>query len=158
MLILISIIPLVNVKKILKLKFYPVLLSIIFCSIYLKQNYQLNKTGYNVTAGNSSAQIKLENERQVLRLDVKDGNDTEIIISGIRIKNPDIKIIELADNCSTNLSASKKIMNDYVIEEYRFAGIPDLNNIFKKIIFQLENENVIVKFDRGNLLSNFNKR
>lgn len=147
MMILISIIPLVSVKRILKLKFYPVLLSTLLCTIYLKQNYQLNKTGYNVKTGNSTAEIKLENERQVIRLDVKDGNDSEKIISGIKIKNPDIKIIELADDCSTNLSASKKIMNDYVIEEYRFAGIPDLNNMFKKIIFQLEKENVIVKFE-----------
>lgn len=147
MIILISAIPLLNEKKINKLKFYPVMLSILLCTIYLKHNYQSNKTGYNVTTGNSSAEIKLENERQVVRLNVKDINDTEKIISGIKIKNPDIKIIELADNCSTNLSASKKIMNDYVIDEYRFAGIPDLNNIFKKIIFQLEKEKVIVKFE-----------
>jgi competence protein ComEC len=147
MMIFISAIPLISIKKILKLKFYPVLLSVLLCTIYLKQNHQLNKSGYFVTSGNSTAEIKLENERQVLRLNVKDSNDTEKIISGIKIKNPDIKIIELADNNGTNLSASKKIMNDYSIEEYRFAGIPDLDNIFKKIIFQLEKENVIVIFE-----------
>ncbi|HNX24243.1 MAG TPA: ComEC/Rec2 family competence protein [Spirochaetota bacterium] len=145
-LIAISLIPLINGRKITRLKFYPVLLSVLLCTLYLKKYCQFNETSYNVTMGNSIAEIRVENKRQILRLNLKDGVDTDKIISGIKIKNPDIKIIELADISASNILASRKILNEYIIDEYRFAGIPDLNNIFKKIIFQLEKDNVIVKF------------
>jgi len=145
-LILISLLPLINHRKIRNLKFYPVIISLLLCTLYLKKNYQFNDTDYNVICGNSIAEIRLENKRQILRLDLAEETDSEKIISGIKIKNPDIKIIELANCSNSTLLVSKKIMNDYIIDEYRFSGIPDLNNTFKKIIFQLEKDNIIVKF------------
>jgi len=53
----------------------------------------------------------------------------------------------LSENSITGLHVSRAILNEYIIEEYRFAGIPPINNVFKKIIFQLEKDNVIVKFN-----------
>jgi len=145
-LILISVIPLVNNRIFIKLKFYPVLISLFLCTLYLKINYQYNESSYIVKNGDSKAEIKLENNLQVLKLNLKEGIDTEKIVSDIKMKNPDIKIIELCNNSSSNLLTSKKIINDYIISEYRFSGNPDISNLFKKIIFQLEKDNIIVKY------------
>jgi len=154
-LILISIIPLINYRKIIQLKFYPVILSAILCTLYLKKNYQYDGNSYIISTGSSKAEIRIEDKKQILKLDLKEGVDSEKILSGIMMKNPDIKIVELADNSSPNLIVSKKIINDFILQEYRFTGIPDLNNMIKKIIFQLEKDNVIVKFIKKSSLDEY---
>ncbi len=146
LLMLISIVPLVNYKKLQKMKFYPILLSIILCTLYLKKNYSSNGKEFLIKAGGSTAEIKTEKEKQILKIDLEESADTEKIISEIMIKNPDIKIIELTKNSNSGLLLSRKILNDYIIEEYRFSGIPNINPMFKKMIYQLEKDNVIVKF------------
>ena len=144
--ILLSVIPLINYSKFIKLKFFPVLLSVLLCTLYMKKNNQYNESSYTVQNGNSKAEIKMESSRQILKLNLEDGIDTEKIVSDIEMKNPDIKIIELCNNNRSNLLASKRIINDYIITEYRFCGIPYVSNLFKKIIFQLEKDNVIIKY------------
>jgi len=146
-LISISLIPLVNHRKILKLKFYPIVISVIFCTLYLKQNLQSNEKNYTITTGNSTAEIRTENKTQILKLNLEDGVDTEEVVYAIKKNNPDIKIIELGCTNNASILTSKKIMNDYIINEYRFAQIPFLDKTFKNIISQLEKDNVIVKFN-----------
>jgi competence protein ComEC len=145
--ILISLIPLINHKIITRLKFYPILISALLCTVYLKKNYQMNGGNYVITSGNSTAEIRKDNNNQILKLNLAEGVDIEKIICRIKEKNPDITIIEL-DNCSnSNLLASSKLMNDYAIKEYRFNNMPDINDILKKIIFQLEKDDVFIKFN-----------
>ncbi len=145
-LVLLSAIPLINHREFLRLRFLPVLLSVLLSTLYLKR-YNCSSEGiYTVKEGNSLAEIRIENRQQVLKLDLQEGADTEKIIRDIQTWNPDIKIIELRNSGSTNMLASKKIINDYIISEYRFCGIPDINNLFKKIIFQLEKDNVVIKY------------
>jgi ComEC/Rec2-related protein len=145
-LMLISLAPLFNNKKLQKMKFYPVILSIILCTVYMKKNYSNNGKEFQIKAGNSTAEIKTEEEKQILKIDLDESADTEKIISEIKIKNPDIKIIELTKNSNSGLLLSRKILNDYIIEEYRFSDVPHINPMFKKMIYQLEKDNVIVKF------------
>jgi len=146
-LLLIGLIPLINHKNINKLKFYPILFSAILCTMYMKKYFTNNDRNYIINSGTSTAEIRTENNKQILKLNITDPADTEKIISGIKIKNPDIKIIELSSNSSSGLLISRGILNEFIIEEYRFKEIPPINSTFKKIIFQLEKDNVIVKFN-----------
>ncbi len=146
-LLLTGLIPLIHSKNINKLKFYPILFSAIVCTMYMKKNFTNNERNYIINSGKSTAEIRTENEKQILKLNLTDPADTEEIISKIKLKNPDLKIIELSENNSTGLHVSRAILNEYIIEEYRFAGIPPISSAFKKIIFQLEKDNVIVKFN-----------
>jgi len=146
-LLLIGLIPLLNYKRIIKFRFYPVLFSIILCTIYMKRSFSSNNSNYTIQSGSSTAEIKTENEKQILKLNLNESADTELMLSEIKVKNPDIKIIELAENSNTGLLCSKRILNDYIIDEYRFSTIPAINSMFKKLIFQLEKDNVIVKFN-----------
>jgi competence protein ComEC len=145
-LLMTGLIPLINHRRILKLKFYPVLISVILCTLYMKKNYSSSGKNYMINAGRSTAQISTENEKQILKLKLEECADTDKMISEIKIKNPDIKIIELEKNSSTGLLLSKLILNEYTIEEYRFTETPDISPMFKKIIHQLEQDNVTVKF------------
>lgn len=146
LLLLINLIPLISIKQTMKLKFYPVLISVILCTLYLKKFYNDKDTSYTVSAGKSTAEIRIENNKQILNLNLDETADTDKFISEINVKNPDIKIIELAANNNTNLLTSKRILNEYAIEEFRFSGIPDMTALFKKLIFQMEKDNIIVKF------------
>ena len=147
--ILISGVPLIKSVYLKKLKFYPVLISAILCTLYLKQDNLINDQSFVISNKNSKAEIIMEEKKQILKLNLEEDADTDVFISEIKGKNPDIKIIELTNSTDATLLASKKIMNDYIIDEYRFAEIPELNNLFKKIIFQLEKDNVIVRFKRN---------
>ncbi len=149
--ILISTIPLIRFKETERLKFYPVLISILLCTLYLKKYYQLNENSFTIAEGNSKAEVRITDNKQILKLNLEDGSNIDSFISQIKIKNPDIKIIELSNNSTSGLIASRRIMNEYIIDEFRFNGIPDLNNTLKKIIFQLESDNVIVKFTKVSL-------
>ena len=146
-LLIIGLIPLINYKPTIKLKFYPVLISVILCTVYMKKIFSTNGSNYTIKSGTSTAEIKTEDEKQILRLNLNESADIEMILSEIKIKNPDIKIIELAEASNAGLLCSKRILNEYIIDEYRFSTIPAINNTFKKIIFQLEKDNVIVKFN-----------
>ena len=146
LLMLISLSPLLSYQKLQKMKFYPVLLSIILCTLYMKKNYSSNGKEFQIKAGDSTAEIKTEEKKQIIKIDLDESADTEKIISEIKIKNPDIKIIELTKNSNSGLLLSRKILNDYAIEEYRFSDLPHINPMFKKMIYQLEKDNVVVKF------------
>lgn len=146
LLMILSLAPLLNYHKFQKMKFYPVLLSIILCTLYMKKNYSGNGKEFQIKWGNSKAEIKTEEKKQILKIDLEESADTEKIISEIKIKNPDIKIIELTKINNSGLLLSRKILNDYAIEEYRFSDIPHINPMFKKMIYQLEKDNVVVKF------------
>ncbi len=151
LILLISLIPLINSRRSKQLKFYPILLSALLCTIYLKKNYQFNSSSYIITNNNSKAEITREGKRQSLKLSLEEDCDIDNILREVKTKNPDIKIIELCNDTSSTLVASKRIMNDYMVDEFRFNKIPDLNNMLKKIIFQLEKDNVIVKFTKESL-------
>ncbi len=146
LLLLLSLVPVINNRKSMKLRFYPVIISTLLCVIYMKKYYQNNEDRYVITDQNSKADIIIENNLHVLKLDLKEGVDIEKIVSGIKSKNYDIRIIELSSISNSNLLVSGKILNDYIIDEYRFPLIPDPDIIFRKLIFQLEKDNIIIKF------------
>lgn len=147
LILLISIIPLFNYSKFHKLKFYPIAISIIMSIIYLKTDSKPEKYKYVVTDGNSRAEILEENGMGILRLDIEDDANVEQIVSKVKQMNQDLKIIELNKSNYSTLLASKILLNDYIIEEFRFNTIPFINSVFKKTIFQLEKENVSIKFN-----------
>ncbi len=144
-LILAGLIPIFNYRTATKLKFYPVIISALISTLYLKNIHQ-TRTGENIHAGLSrSASIRFENNRQILRLDLKDVDETESIINEIKGTNSDINIIELADSSGNNILASRRIMNDYVIDELRLNNLIEINNQFKALAFQLEKDNIALK-------------
>lgn len=145
-LLLINLIPLINYSKFKKLKFYPIIFSAILCTIYMKLNLSINEKNHLINSGESTAEIETLNRKHIIKLNLNESADTEYILSEIKNRNTDLKIIELVQNSNTGLLLSRRILNDYAIEEYRFNGIPEINSLFKKIIFQLEKDNVIVKF------------
>lgn len=149
--ILLGVIPLINRKSVKRLKFYPVIISLVLCTAYLKSRYNFNGINSSIYAGNSSAEIIDENSRRVLKLNISGSDEADEIISEIKKRNTDIKVIELANSSRTNLLASKILMNDFIIDEYRFSQIPEMSNIFKKIIFQLEKDDIRVKFAESKL-------
>jgi len=144
--ILLSVLPLINHKKILLFKFYPVVLSALLCTFYMKKYYQLNNSSFTIRNDKSTADIIVEENKQILKLDLKEEANIDEIVRGIYIKNPDIRIIHLADNCNSNILVSKKILNDFIIDEFRIAHINELNKVLKNTIIQLEKDNIAVKF------------
>jgi len=144
--LLIGLLPLLNHRGIKKLKFYPVVLSVILCTIYLKKFYTYDNKNFTIRSGDSKAVIATENKKHILKLNLAEGIEIRNIIDSIKNKNPDIKIIELENGTYSSLLASKIIMNDYIIDEFRFNHIPELTGLFKKTIFQLDKDHVTVKF------------
>jgi competence protein ComEC len=145
-LLLTGLLPLLNFHIIKKLKFSPVLISLILCTLYLKNFYYFGGQDFTIENGNSKAVVRVENHRQILKLSLAEGSETREIISSIKKRNPDIKIIELENSTYSTLLASKILMNDYVIDEFRFNCIPEPSPTLKKTLFQLEKDNIAVKF------------
>lgn len=144
LILLIGLIPLINHKQIRKLKFYPVLLSLILCTIYLKKTL-VNKMEFSVESGKSKAEVLTENGRHVLKLNLTDEADSQDFIIAIKSRNPDIRIIELDNVNYTSLLVSKILMNDYIIDEFRFNSIPE-PYLIRKILSQFDKDNIRVKF------------
>jgi competence protein ComEC len=149
LIILTGFIPLINIKPVQKMKFYPVIISIILCTFYLKKYNYFTAGNFILYAGNSRAEVKIEDKKQILKLSLSEGADVDNFITSIKMRNPDIKIIELENTTKFSIAASKKLMNDYIIDEFRIETIPDLNTPFKKMIFQLEKDNVIINFKKA---------
>ena len=143
----ISFLPLINHKKVLLLKFYPILLSTVLSIAYLKLNNQHDDSYRLITENNSKAEIRSIGKTQAISLDLAEGINIEELIAKIKSENPAITSVELAKNNSANFSALRRLANDYPVNEVRFAEIPNINNIFKSIILRLEKDKVNIKFD-----------
>lgn len=149
-LLIIGALPLLNYKKIRKLKYTPVLLSVILCTIYLKKFYSDKNGEFTIKSGNSIAEVITENDRHVLKLNLAEEADGQEFITLIKNRNPDIKIIELENANYTSLLVSKVIMNDFIIDEFRFNKIPEIY-LIKKTLAQLDKDKVTIKFSMNKL-------
>jgi ComEC/Rec2-related protein len=145
--LLMSLLPLINNKKFVRLKFYPVLISIVLSIAYLKINNQHNDAYTLITDNNSKVEIEPTGKTDSIRLDLAEGVDTEKLITQIKMRNPAIKSVELAKNNNVNLIVLRRLLSDYPVDEVKFSEIEKINSIFKRTILQLEKDKIAIKFD-----------
>lgn len=144
-LILAGFIPLLNLKAAVRMKYYPVVISAILCTVYLKyiNNYRIEESGYKIKENHAA--LDSVNNRHILRLNLKDSIEIQSVITDIKRLNPDIQAIELADSSYNNILVSRILMNDFIIDEVRFNGIPEINSQLGRFASQLEKDNIVLK-------------
>jgi ComEC/Rec2-related protein len=166
MILLIIFIPLINHKKIIRLKFYPILISTVLSIAYLKINNQHNDPYCLIADNNSRVEIistekrwrvatpisadnnsSAEIDTNALRLDLVEGSDYENIITKIKMRNPAITSVVLSKNNNANLTVLRRLLSDYPVHEVRFTEIQNLNSAFKSTILRLEKDKIEIKFD-----------
>ncbi|MCL2154641.1 MAG: competence protein ComEC family protein [Leptospirales bacterium] len=148
MILLIAIIPLINHKKFIRLKFYPILISTVLSIAYLKTNNRHNDPYYLITDNNSKIELLSTGKTHTLRLDLAEGIDYENIITTIKMRNPSITSVELSKNNNANLIVLRRLLNDYPVHEVRFTEIQNINSIFNSTILRLEKDKIAINFGK----------
>jgi len=146
--LLIIFIPLINYKKFIRLGFYPVLISTVLSIAYLKIYNRHNDPYYLITENNSKIEIESIGKTHVLKLDLAEGIDIEELMTKIKMRNPAITSIELANNNSINLTALRRVLSDFHVNEVKFTEIQSINNFFKSTVLRLEKDNINIRFDK----------
>lgn len=144
-LLALSLIPLLPSKIARKTKIYPVIAAFILTTFYLKYPSDRIPEEITLTTGESSVTV-IHAASPSISIDVKDYNDTDLLLQKLRSLNLEIRVINVLNNSSPNLTACRKLCNDFIIDECRFSALPDINGSFKNLIYTLEADKVKVSF------------
>lgn len=145
LLFMISLVQLLPVKIITVLKGSPLFLSLILCTLYLKKPGESSTHDIILSSGVSS--IYLNKNFSEVTLDIKETEDSEILIRKFLNLNCKINTIIVKNGSTPNLLACRKLTYDFLIDECRFSVVPDLSSIFKNLINSLEAENIKISFE-----------
>ncbi len=145
MLLTISLIPLIPSCSRLKIKTYPVFVSFVLCSLYLR--YPAIKQPGEIALFYRNSSLVINNTcGNILNLDIRDSADKELLLKNMRKLNIKVNVININNNSIPNLTTCKKITDDFVIDECRFSIFPELNEITKSLIFSLEADKTKISF------------
>ena len=70
------------------------------------------------------------------------------VLKGLnKTRNPAITSIVLANNNSINLTALRRILSDFHVNEVKFTEVQNINNYFKSTVSRLEKDNIYIRFE-----------
>lgn len=144
MFLTISLIPILPSSIKSRTKSYPVLISFMLCSLYLKYPQEQYSDEIALIYRNSS--MVISSSGNILNLDIREAGDKDLLIENLRKLKIKINIININNNSAPNLTACRKITDDFVIDECRFSIFPELNGITKSLIYSMEADKIKISF------------
>ena len=146
MIYMISLLPVIPINRILKLKYYPVIMSLFAITLYFKANQAENIKDKVITSGKSTITLSGEPEFKIT-LNIDDYRDAEILLNQVFSLNIPVKRITLLNDTNPNLATCRRLSGELIIDECCFMMVPSINNNFKNLINSLSKDNVKVTFN-----------
>jgi competence protein ComEC len=143
-----SLLPLIPVKTISRLKFAPVVISFALMTFYLKGNLSANNPEGVIKIGSSLIEYSMNNSRSI-SLDIKSTEDIQPLLDRLRALNGNFTSMRVKNLSYPNLRACKILSSEFPIVQCSFCAVPDITNTFKSLLKVLDREGISLKFEIG---------